>query len=242
MPKKLTTKDFIEKSISLHGDKYDYSKVFYINKDTKVCIICAEHGEFWQTPNNHWKRKGCPKCSKNYKLNIGVITKRCREYNVVLLTSNYKNAYEKMSWRCNVDGCIFVMCWHDIQSGNKCPACSMLSRREKISGENSCMWNPNLTEDDRIHNRILPENKIWIRNIFIRDNYVCQICGKTNTTLNAHHLDGYHWCKEKRYDIENGISLCTDCHKEFHKLFGNKYNTREQFMEFYKYKMFKGGI
>ena len=44
------TSDFIKKSIELYGDKYDYSKVEYINYHTKVCIICPEHGEFWKTP------------------------------------------------------------------------------------------------------------------------------------------------------------------------------------------------
>lgn len=37
---------FIEKAKNKHGDKYDYSKVEYINSTTKVCIICKEHGEF----------------------------------------------------------------------------------------------------------------------------------------------------------------------------------------------------
>ena len=50
---------------SIHGDKYDYSKVKYKNNKTKVCIICKEHGEFWQTPDNHIKGKGCPNCSQS---------------------------------------------------------------------------------------------------------------------------------------------------------------------------------
>ena len=48
---------FIEKAKQIHGDKYDYSKVEYVNNRTKVCIICPEHGEFWQTPDNHLKGK-----------------------------------------------------------------------------------------------------------------------------------------------------------------------------------------
>lgn len=46
-----------------HGDKYDYSKMEYINCDTKINIICPIHGEFYQTPYNHQKGHGCPKCS-----------------------------------------------------------------------------------------------------------------------------------------------------------------------------------
>ena len=59
---KSTTKDFIEKARAIHGDKYDYSKVEYINSNTKICIICPEHGEFWQISNYHLNGNGCPKC------------------------------------------------------------------------------------------------------------------------------------------------------------------------------------
>ena len=56
---------FIEKSRKIHNDKYDYSKVEYVNSHTKVCIICPEHGEFWQTPSNHLNNKGCPSCNES---------------------------------------------------------------------------------------------------------------------------------------------------------------------------------
>ena len=57
-----TTDEFIAKAKKIHGDKYDYSKVEYVNDRTKVCIICPKHGEFWQTPNHHLSGCGCPKC------------------------------------------------------------------------------------------------------------------------------------------------------------------------------------
>ena len=60
-----TKEEFIKKAKEIHGDKYDYSKVDYSNAHTKVCIICPNHGEFWQTPNNHLRGQGCPKCKRN---------------------------------------------------------------------------------------------------------------------------------------------------------------------------------
>ncbi len=82
MPKKLTTGEFIEKAQCVHGGKYDYSKVEYVNSSTKVCIICPTHGEFWQTPNHHVNGHGCQKCkseqvSKRFK---GVARKTSRKY------------------------------------------------------------------------------------------------------------------------------------------------------------------
>ena len=65
LKRKSSTKEFLEKAIKIHGDKYDYSKVEYVNAKTKVCIICPEHGEFWQTPNCHLNGQGCPNCNQS---------------------------------------------------------------------------------------------------------------------------------------------------------------------------------
>ena len=61
---KYTTKEFIDEAQKVHGDRYDYSKVEYVDSKTNVCIICPEHGEFWQTPANHLSGRGCEKCGK----------------------------------------------------------------------------------------------------------------------------------------------------------------------------------
>jgi hypothetical protein len=62
MPRKLTTKEFIEKAINKHNNFYDYSLVEYINAQTKVKIICPKHGLYEQQPNNHLFGQGCIKC------------------------------------------------------------------------------------------------------------------------------------------------------------------------------------
>lgn len=55
----------INRFIAAHGEKFDYSKVKYTNKDSKVEIICPEHGSFYQRAADHWKGMGCQKCSLN---------------------------------------------------------------------------------------------------------------------------------------------------------------------------------
>jgi hypothetical protein len=62
--KRRTTKEFITEAMTLHGARYNYSKVNYIRKSDKVCIICPKHGEFWQTPAGHLKGNRCQKCGK----------------------------------------------------------------------------------------------------------------------------------------------------------------------------------
>ena len=66
---KYTKEEFIERAKKIHGDKYDYSKVEYVNNSTKVCIICSEHGEFWITPANHLYGQGCFKCYHDSRKN-----------------------------------------------------------------------------------------------------------------------------------------------------------------------------
>ena len=63
MPKVLTKREFITKAIRIHENKFDYTKVYYKNNYTKVCIICPSHGEFWQRPGDHLVGKACAVCA-----------------------------------------------------------------------------------------------------------------------------------------------------------------------------------
>lgn len=67
---RLTLCDFVEKAVSIHMEKYDYSLVVYKNHSTKVEIICRSHGVFLQTPNKHLIGEGCPKCKSSKNENI----------------------------------------------------------------------------------------------------------------------------------------------------------------------------
>ena len=64
MPKKLTTEQFIQKAREVHGDKYDYSLVDYVQIFSKVKIICPEHGEFEQRASGHLNSRGCKYCAR----------------------------------------------------------------------------------------------------------------------------------------------------------------------------------
>ena len=106
-------------------------------------------------------------------------------------------------------------------------------------GENNPSWNKDLSDEDRIHKRISEELKKWKNTVLERDNYTCQITGKRGGELNVHHLNGYHWDKKNRTNIDNGITLSKEIHELFHHIYGYKNNTKEQFEEF-KYRYHNG--
>src|SRR5690606_40306416 len=115
-----------------------------------------------------------------------------------------------------------------ITQGHGCYYCAI----EKNSGENHHWYNPNLTQADREASRSFdPENAKWRMAIYRRDHFTCQVCGQKHDNLNAHHLDGYNWAIDSRYDIDNGITLCIICHRSFHSKYGFGNNTKEQFHE-----------
>ena len=111
-------------------------------------------------------------------------------------------------------------------------ACMSNWRSKHWVGENSPTWNPNITQEERENKRHIQGYDEFVDGVFKRDNYTCQQCGDNRGgNLVAHHLNGYNWDIENRINIDNGITLCEDCHKSFHKTYGYGHNTKEQFEE-----------
>lgn len=107
----------------------------------------------------------------------------------------------------------------------------MRDNHADVSGKNHPQYNPNLTDEERQGWRCIPGYKDWRKAVFERDNFTCQCCGKRGGNLCAHHLESYRDNPELRILLENGITLCEECHKNFHHQFGYG-NTREQSEEF----------
>lgn len=102
-----------------------------------------------------------------------------------------------------------------------------------ISGEKHYAWRKDRTTESYGSGRnTIPYRDFWLA-VLRRDSYSCQCCGKkaSNHKIVVHHLNGYSWSIDERTLVQNGISLCEECHKRFHKIYGNKHNTKEQFEE-----------
>jgi hypothetical protein len=60
--KRKTQDEVINDFVTVHGYRYDYSQMIYLNDAKKICIVCPIHGEFWQAPSYHKRGSGCPTC------------------------------------------------------------------------------------------------------------------------------------------------------------------------------------
>jgi len=100
-----------------------------------------------------------------------------------------------------------------------------------IVGSINAKWNPNLTDESRIKNRRTFKNMRWRKAIIKKFNSSCAICKRELTSMYVHHLNGYTAFPAERFDINNGVCLCEDCHIAFHKAYGFGDNTKEQFRD-----------
>lgn len=131
--KRSNTEKFIEKAISVHGRRYDYSKVEYRLSRDKVKIICHEHGEFLQEANSHLMGVGCPKCwardnSERRRMDSSSFIEKAKSvhgdrYDYSL--TEYTSSREKVLIRCNEHGAFSQTPDSHLQ-GSGCPKCGMV--------------------------------------------------------------------------------------------------------------------
>ncbi len=110
--KRFTTEQFITKARQIHGLKYDYSKVDYKGYGERVCIICPEHGEFWQIAAGHLNGQGCPYCGNNHHFTQEEIIEKFRA------THGDKYDYSKVDFKRTHDK-VCIICHEKDEFGNE---------------------------------------------------------------------------------------------------------------------------
>ena len=217
MNSKLVT--FINKATKKHGNKYDYSKVEYIRSTQKVCIICPEHGEFWQTPAAHVRGDNCPHCAnkKRGATNDKRMTtekfilksKDIHENKFYYEKTEYKNANTKVRINCPKHG-EFMQLPYIHLNGSGCPKCSgrNLTQQEVIN------------QAIAVHSSKYDYSKVEFTN---RRSKICIICPE----------HGEFWqTPEKHIDRKQGCPICSGVKKhtnesfitEAAKIHNNKYD------------------
>jgi len=137
------------------------------------------------------------------------------------------------------NGCIVWLCKCDCGKTTEVSSNSLLRLNTRSCGCLACgekhyNYNKQLTDKERKTRRNINGLAKWVLNVLGRDRYTCQVCGGKGVCLHAHHIDSWHWCKEKRLDVDNGATMCVKCHRRFHKEYGFKLNNKEQFSKFIK--------
>jgi hypothetical protein len=197
-----------------------------------LCRCGKIHYKTFNAFKHCWK---CDECifrgrKEQNKLSLESVREIFRKEGCELISDTYFGYEEKLNYICSC-GKRYEKSLASFKLNSRCYECYLDSKR----GENNYNYKRELTDEQRAENNSranLPEQRVWKKLVYIRDGHSCMCCGSSQSNfLQAHHLDGYNWCIEKRTDVENGATLCIDCHKDFHSLYGYGNNTREQFDE-----------
>lgn len=212
---KSSTKEFIEKAKKIHGNKYDYSKVDYKDNNTKVTIICPEHGEFEQKPGNHLMGKGCAQCCGNVKLTTETFIKRANKIhnNKYDYTKTiYVDSLTKVCIICPEHGEFFQNPFSHL-NGFGCPKCSGLAK-------------PTLTEfiekAKEVHGDKYDYSKVIYKNAHTKVTIICPKHGEFKQSP-RNHLNRKHGCP--KCAIDNSTIYSPEIVYEIAK----KYSSRGEF-------------
>ena len=195
-----TYDDFVNMANSIHNGKYDYHKSIYVNYKTDLCIICPEHGEFWQSPDSHLHGHGCPKCGNQISngeeeiisflkdiLNTEIQTRNkniIRPYELDIYIPDKKLAIE-------YDGLI----WHSEKFGKD----RNYHLNKTLLCEKKGIRLIHIFEDEWLEHKDIVKSKLRhilgcdndLPKIFARKCIICNIDKRTSDVfLNANHIQG----------------------------------------------------
>lgn len=160
-----------------------------------------------------------------------LVGKRFGKLTVIEQTNKIKNL---IAWKCVCDcGNEISVVTGSLRSNNtKSCGCLTVERLKSMTGVNHPNWNHKLTIKEREHNKKYrkttdPKFIEWSFKVKQRDNFICQKCFKNSKYLQSHHIFGWLDYPDLRYDIDNGICLCINCHRLFHKIYGKRNFTKE---------------
>jgi len=210
--------DVIKKFQKIHGNRYDYSKVKYVNALTKIIIICRKHGVFQITPNSHISKKtGCSKCSGNYNFTNDEIIKQFKivhgnryDYSEV----KYVSSHKKVKILCKVHGYFKQSPSHHKKGGN-CPRCVggvPLSQDEMINSFK------------KIHGNRYDYSKVKYVNALTKIIIICKKHGDFLIRPSIHNRGGGCYLCGREDVSRKAIRKTEDVIKDFKKIHGNKYD------------------
>ena len=218
------------------------------------CIKDCSHPDYEQPVSTLKKGHGCPYCSGS---KLCLTNSLGYNYpNILKLWSNKNNkspyeftsfSSQKVWWKC--ENGMHNDYERKISNSNTyhflCPECEAENHVYPV-GEDAPGWKGDVCKES-VRIRRSTQYLKWRSDIFNKDNYTCQCCGKYSGKLQAHHIHSFSEHKEERFDLDNGITMCFDCHDStvfgsLHNLYGVHDLSQEQLEEYINNKRKELGI
>ena len=193
---------FFEQAKQVHGGKYDYSKFLYVGAHTKGIIICPEHGEFLQTPNQHKRGGGCFRCAVDARAKLKFEKNKKSIFERFIKVHGDKYDYSKVDYQGITKKVIIICPEHGefLQTpnghGNQgygCPKCAEISRRPKIGvalkgrvAPNKLSWDQVLRSFKDAHGDRYDYSKVEYVNTKTKVTIICSKHGEFPQTPSAH--------------------------------------------------------
>lgn len=224
--------DYCGKEIRItEGDRKQHKNHFCSHECAGKYHTKYQTGEKSPRFKNAKLHKICPFCGKEF-------TTYTKEQVCCSRECANKKMYKRVLLVCDCCGNEYnvpesVKKWNDIRNRNY-NFCSKECRNLYMRGEHSSKWikDRNKIKDEDHTERQNSFMKEWRLKVFKRDDYTCQMCGRKSQAgspviLNAHHIKPFSKNKSLRTDVDNGITLCEECHKKTYK---HEYDYEEQFI------------
>jgi len=193
MTRKLTTNEFIMNAIKIHGNKYDYSLVDYINNKHNIIILCSNHDKFVMTPSNHTQGQECPTCADNKrriscrKTNSSFVSEANEKHNNIYnyKFTKYKTSHKKVIVTCSKHGNFKISPANHLQ-GYGCRICvnekmnTLFKKTDKIF----------ITESNIIHSDKYDYSYMIYKNSHEKIKIICPRHGAFFQTPSSHLCAG----------------------------------------------------
>jgi 5-methylcytosine-specific restriction endonuclease McrA len=150
-----------------------------------------------------------------------------------------RDSYRGSLWEVRCDcGAIKKVLYSALIKGTTLSCgCYNKDHKKSLLGNLNPNYNSEKTEEERVYGRHIVDYKSWVTAVKERDAYKCQVCGASQKLV-SHHLHSYATNPSLRREVSNGVCLCVSDHRRFHREFGYRNNTPEQFE---KYKESRNG-
>lgn len=191
------------------------------------CPVCKEERNVFYRSICKAKHTMCQSCSVRKKM--GKVIEEGKKFNrLMVLKASKRSGYSICVCDCGNE--TEAQNYELIRGHKKSCGClrSENMKRVGVNPKKEQHWNwQGGISGERSSTMSQKPYKIWRSSVFERDSYTCKKCNQVGYKLHAHHIHNYADYADLRLDVNNGITFCEDCHREFHRINGMKTNAKQ---------------